>query len=662
VLVKFRIPKTILWVINLLLIFLLLFTLYRVVVFFAFRNKFYSDGISFGEVISSFLLGIRYDLRWIAIVLMPVVLISMSPRVSPFYSSSNKKFWSLYLAVATLLLFFFFAIGFGSLEYNQTPLDAGAMNFIEDFKISFEMIKQTYPIFWMLLGLVMVVVFFYWMYHRSHWQVINRTDGKGIPYRRKFFVFTAVILFIFIWGNIWWPPLTRGDSFRFRSEFKSYLALNPMQSFFGTIRLRKPDVKKEKAKTAYPIVAEWMGWPDKNSFNFRRVVAPRSGSIESRPNIVLVQCESFSMYKSSMSGNPLDASPYFKSLCDSGIFFEKCFTPHYATARGLFAIITGIPDAQQFKFSTRNPDAAKQHSIINEFEDYDKHYFLGGSPEFNNFEGILRNIKGLQMHVEGGFKSPKVNVWGISDKDLFMEANAEFKKATKPFFAFIQTSGNHHPYDRLISPGDTGFHKVTVDDETLRKYGFESLSQYNAFRYADYCFQSFIETTKKEKWFPNTIFVFVGDHGVAGNADAMYPPVWTTQRLTDEHVPLLFYAPELLQPSKHSEVISQIDVLPTIAGFLHMSYVNTTLGRDLLDQAKKNHFAFITNTTGGIGMVTDDFYFTNNFEFSNEQLSPMREGLVLTEQQQDSVRRKLSAFTNAFFETAKYLIMNNKRD
>jgi phosphoglycerol transferase MdoB-like AlkP superfamily enzyme len=255
-----------------------------------------------------------------------------------------------------------------------------------------------------------------------------------------------------------------------------------------------------------------------------------------------------------------------------------------------------------------------------------------------------------------------VNVWGISDKDLFMEANAEFKKATKPFFAFIQTSGNHHPYDRLISPGDTGFHKVTVDDKTLRKYGFESLSQYNAFRYADYCFQSFIETTKKEKWFPNTIFVFVGDHGVAGNADAMYPPVWTTQRLTDEHVPLLFYAPELLQPSKHSEVISQIDVLPTIAGFLHMSYVNTTLGRDLLDQAKKNHFAFITNTTGGIGMVTDDFYFTNNFEFSNEQLSPMREGLVLTEQQQDSVRRKLSAFTNAFFETAKYLIMNNKRD
>ena len=661
-LVKYKIPKTILWVINLFLIFLLLFTLYRQVTFFAFRHKFYPNGIGFGDVIPSFLLGIRYDLRWIAFILIPVVLISMNPKFSPFYSSRNKMWWTWYLAVATFIVFFFFAAGFGCLSYNQTPLDAGAMNFIEDFNISFQMIKQTYPVFWMILGLSAVVIFFRWMYHRSHWQVINKTDGKGIPYRRKFFVFSVLILFIFIWGNFWGSPLGRGDSFQFRNEFKSYLALNPLQSFFGTMKLRKPEFNSQKAKDAFPIMAEWMELPDKNNFSYHRVVAPRSGSLESQPNIVLVQCESFSMYKSSMSGNPLDASPFFNTLCQDGIFFERCFTPHYATARGLFAILTGIPDAQQFKFSTRNPEAMKQHSIINNFEDYDKYYFLGGSPEFNNFEGMLKNIKGLQMYTEGSFTSPKVNVWGISDKDLFLEANTVFKKATKPFFAYIQTSGNHHPYDRLISPGDTGFHKITVDDKELKKYGFESLSQYNAYRFADYCFRCFIEASRKESYFPNTIFVFVGDHGVAGNAEAIYPPVWSTQRLTDEHVPLLFYAPELLQPAKHSEVVSQIDVLPTIAGLLHQSYVNTTLGRDLLDPYKKNNFAFITNTTGGIGMLTDDFYFTNNMEFSNEQLSPMRDGISLTPKQEDSVKKKLSLFTNAFFETAKYLIMNNKKD
>ncbi len=654
---RYKIPKTILWVTNLLLIFLLIFTLFRLATFIAFRP----NGISFGDVIPSFLMGIRYDLRWIAFILLPVILLSMMPRLSPFYSARNKKWWTWYLAVTTFIVFFFFAAGFGSFSYNQTPLDAGAMNFVEDPGISLKMMFQTYPMVWMIMGLIVAVLFFRWMYHRSHWQVINRTDGKGIRYRRKYFVVTALILFLFTWGSLSWLPLNRNDSFKFRNAFKSYLAINPLQNFFATLKLRKPEFNEQKARAAFPLMAEWMQLPDPTSFSYRRQVGPRSNSLESRPNIILVQCESFSMYKSTMSGNPLDATPFFDSLCRKGIFFERCFTPHFSTARGLFAIITGIPDAQLFKFSSRNPEALQQHTIIDNLEDYEKHYFLGGSPEFNNFEGLLNNIDSLQMHAEGSFKSPKINVWGISDKDLFMEANEVFRKKDKPFFAFIQTSDNHRPY--TIPASDTDFLKVMVKEEELKKYGFESLQEYNCFRYSDYCFRKFIEAAQKEDYFHNTIFVFVGDHGVAGNATAVYPPVWTDQRLTDEHVPLLFFAPDLLPPQKRSEVVSQIDILPTIAGMLHQSYVNTTLGRDLLDPAKKNNYAFITNTAGGIGMVTDDFYFTRNINFPDEQLNFMhRGGSGLTKEQENAAREKLSAFTTAFYETSKYLIMNNKKD
>ena len=583
------------------------------------------------------------------------------PRLSPFYSSRNKKWWTWYLAVSTFIVFFFFAAGFGSFSYNRTPLDAGAMNFVEDPGISLKMMFQTYPMVWMILGLVVAVLFFRWMYHRSHWQVINRTDGRGIPYRRKYFVVTALILFLFTWGSLSGLPLTRNDSFKFRNAFKSYLAINPLQNFFATLKLRKPEFNEQKARAAFPLMAEWMQLPDATSFSYRREIGPRSNSLESRPNIILVQCESFSMYKSTMSGNPLNPTPFFDSLCRKGIFFERCFTPHFSTARGLFAIITGIPDAQLFKFSSRNPEALQQHTIINNLEDYEKHYFLGGSPEFNNFEGLLNNIDSLQMHAEGSFKSPKINVWGISDKDLFMEANEVFRKKDKPFFAFIQTSNNHRPY--TIPASDTDFLKVTVKEEELKKYGFESLQEYNCFRYSDYCFRKFIEAAQKENYFHNTIFVFVGDHGVAGNAAAVYPAVWTDQRLTDEHVPLLFFAPDLLPAQKRGEVVSQIDIMPTIAGMLHQSYVNTTLGRDLLDPAKKNNYAFITNTAGGIGMVTDDFYFTRNINFPDEQLTTMHtEGSGFGKQQHDSARQKLSAFTTAFYETSKYLIMNNKKD
>ena len=654
---KYKVPKTILWVINLLLIFLLIFTLFRVVTYFAFKPK----GLSFTDLIPSFLMGIQYDLRWMSIILLPIVVTSMMPQFSPFYSSRNKKWWTWYLAVVTFIVFIFFAADFGSFSYNQTRVDAGAMNFAEDFSISWQMMWQTYPMIWMLLGLIIAVLLFRWMYHKSHWRVINRTDGLGIPYRRKFFIMAALILGLFVYGRLSWPPLTWKHCFVFRDNFKSYLALNPLQNFFATLRLRAPEYNEQKARESFPLVADWMQLPDKKNFSYRRVISPGSHALESRPNIVLVMCESFSMYKSSMSGNPLKTTPFFDSMTAKGIFFERCFSPHFSTARGLFAIVTGIPDAQQFKFSTRNPLALEQHTIIDNFEGYSKHYFLGGNPEFNNFEGLLKNIDGLQMHTEGSFSSPKVNVWGISDKDLFLEANNVFKKEKAPFFAIVQTSDNHRPY--MIPEHDSDFVKVEVDDETLQKYGFESLNEYNTFRYSDHCFKKFIEAAGKEDYFHNTIFVFIGDHGVAGNADAMYPPAWTEYRLTDEHVPLLFYAPYLLAPQKRSEVVSQIDVLPTIAGMVQQPYVNTTLGRDLLDPEKKNNFAFITNTAGKIGMVTDDFYFIRNLNFPDEQLVPVRyNGLSYTKVQKDSVQHRLSEFTSAFFETARYMLMNNKKD
>ena len=146
--------------------------------------------------------------------------------------------------------------------------------------------------------------------------------------------------------------------------------------------------------------------------------------------------------------------------------------------------------------------------------------------------------------------------------------------------------------------------------------GFESVDEYNSFRYSDYCFQVFMEAARKEAYFNNTVFVFVGDHGVSGNALAVYGNVWTEERLTDEHVPLLFYAPGRLKPQARPEVVSQIDVLPTIASLTGQHYINTTLGRDVLSNQKGPHFAFIIHhDEGRIGMVTDQYYFTKNLNF-----------------------------------------------
>jgi phosphoglycerol transferase MdoB-like AlkP superfamily enzyme len=655
----FQFPKTLRWVLNLLGIFLLIFTLYRIITFLFFRP----EGMYWWDAMPSFLLGLRFDLRWVSIILLPIVLLSTYAGWSPFYSEFNKKIWSWYLAIVTFILFFFFAAGFGSFSYNQTPLDAGAMNFAEDFSISIRMIWQTYPLLWMLLGIGVAVFFFRWMYHKSHWQVISNTDGRGIQHRPSYFLLMAVVLGAFVHASLTIRPLQRSDCFRFQQSFLSYLAINPLQNFVGTLSLRQPSYNEDRTRALYPVLKDWMGWKKGDALHFSRLEAPRSNATESKPNIVLVQCESFSMYKSSMSGNPLNTTPFFDSLSRKGIFFERCFAPTFSTARALFAILTGIPDAQLFKFSSRNPQAVNQYTLVNTLEEYQKHYFLGGDAEFNNFEGILKNINGLQMHTGVRKNTPPVNVWGISDKDLLLEAHEVFSNAKDPFFAYIQTSGNHRPFQRLIPPSDTDFVRDTLSDDLLMRYGFESVDEYNAFRYTDYSFRAFFQKAQQAPYFQNTIFVFVGDHGVAGNATSVYPEVWTTQRLTDQHVPLLFYAPGIIAPQRRSEVVSQIDVLPTLFGLLHRPYENRTLGRDLLTPRTKKDFAFITNASDMIGVVTNEQYFTHNLNSGEEKLYSLRNTKqLLDEAAQKKTKRELAELTYALFETSRYMIMNNQKD
>jgi phosphoglycerol transferase MdoB-like AlkP superfamily enzyme len=266
----------------------------------------------------------------------------------------------------------------------------------------------------------------------------------------------------------------------------------------------------------------------------------------------------------------------------------------------------------------------------------------------------------VHLYEEGKYKSQNLNVWGISDKNLFLESTGVLANQQKPFFAIIQTADNHRPFD--IPEEDSDFIRQQIPEETLNKYGFESQEEFNAFSYTDFCFRKFIEAAKKSPWFNNTIFVFTGDHGVEGNADAIYPKAWTEQRLSDEHIPLLFYAPGLLAPQKRTETVSQIDILPTIAGMMQQPYLNTTLGRDLLDSAKKENAAFIIyHAPGWIGVVNDNYFFRKNIRIKKEELVAVRNNLpVLNKQQEDSIKNHLSQLTSAIYETARWMLINNK--
>jgi len=641
-----------------------------------------AQGHSFTEVFPSFLLGLRFDLRYVGILCLLLLLVGSLPVFQPFRTVAGRRIVLSLTAIAAFLLVLFYVVDFAHYGYLSQRLNASVLNYLSDAGISTRMVWQTYPVVRILLLLVVGV----WILRKLIGWAYNRIRGtrvageaSDVPSGRAriiWFVVSFLLLGLAVFGRIGQYPLRWSDAFSLGSDYQANLSLNPFQSFFSSLKFRHSVYDEAKVKEAMPVLAPYFGFNSRGSgpdgqvipADFQRQMPVKPGSLTSRPNVVVVICESFSAYKSSMWGNPLNTTPFFDSLCKDGIFFDRCFTPSYGTARGVWAVITGIPDvAAATTTSSRNPSAVDQHTIINDFEGYDKCYFLGGSTSWANIRGLLtNNIRGLRLYEQQDYSAPKVDVWGISDKNLFLEANKVLKQEEGPFFAVIQTADNHRPYT-IPEEDREAFHPVTMPIDSLRKYGFGSNEEMNAFRYTDFGYRTFIAAASKEKYFANTIFLFVGDHGIPGDAGALFPRVWTDQRLTAEHVPLLIWSPVLRHPQRMSNICSQVDVLPTLAGLCALPYLNTTLGRDLLDTARyaDKGLAFIYDPDQAyIGVVKGDYFYRRQLTTGKEEMvSVVGNELTSPATMTGPVKQQLQRLSDGLYETSRYMLLkNHKKD
>lgn len=661
---ELKIPKLTRWIFRTGIIFLLLMTLLRFSLYLFFSKQ----GNGFSDVIPAFLLGLRYDLRDVCILCLLLMILGSFSALHPFKTSTGRKVAFIVVGTAAFLLVFFYAVDFAHYSYLSQRLNASVLNYLKDAGISLQMVWQTYPVVRIIIILIIGTIFILWLIRNGYRKIDNGSSHATKKSRTWWFVISFLLFGFAIFGRAGQYPLRWSDAFGLGSDYKANLSLNPFQSFASSLKFLHATYDRVYVEDAFPVLAPYFGFNknDSSHLNFQRQISPRPGGITTTPNVVVVICESFSGYKSSMWGNPLNTTPYFNSLCRQGVFFDHCFTPTYGTARGVWAVITGIPDVEiQTTTSSRNPAAVDQHTIINNFNNYDKFYFIGGSTSWANVRGLLtNNIKDLHLYEQQDYSAPKIDVWGVSDKNLFLEANKVLGKQSKPFFAVIQTADNHRPYS-IPAEDQQEFHKISLSQDSLKQFGFQTNDEMNAFRYTDFCYEKFIEAAKQEKYFDNTIFLFVGDHGIVGDASQMFPKAWTDQRLTMEHVPLLIYAPKLLAPKRISYLCSQIDVLPTLAGLANIPYVNSTLGRDILDSANYagKAFSFIYDPDQGyIGLIKDNYLYRKQLQTGREEfISIINNDPVIINSQNASAESTMRKLSSGIYETSKYLILTNKK-
>lgn len=655
--------------------FLLLTGLFYLAVLTLLRLVFHWVFAPAGEtnMAGSFWMGFRYDARVVSILLLLIYFLSLF--ILPFRSVSqnfSRRFLLLFSRFFGWLVIIVYTFDFAHFAYLRQRLNASVLSYAEDTGISATMVWQSYPVLKIMLGwLIAFLLLFFatrWLYKK----VLILPDTISRRNYAVTYILTFFILAIAIFGRVGQFPLRWSDAYELNSDYKANLALNPFQSFMSSLKFRHAGFDRQQVKKYYGLMSTVLGVQKSDTASLifsRQIPATNTALFSQTPNVVLVICESFSAYKSSMWGNPLNTTPYFNELCKQGIFFRNCFSPAYGTARGIWAIITGTPDVTEFKTASRNPNLVDQQTILNQLKEYEKFYFLGGSASWANIRGVLKdNISGLHLYEQEDYSSPKIDVWGISDKNLFLEANKVLQKQTKPFFAVIQTADNHRPY--TIPKEDRPFVKIrSFPKDTLDKYGFWTNEELNAYAYMDYTYKIFMDAASKEPYFKNTIFVFVGDHGIRGIAGDMMPKVWTNQSLTLQHVPMLFYAPGIIPPQVIERKVSQVDIMPTIAGLVNKPVVNTTMGRNILslppvaDTDYINNHAFVLDFDRRlIGLVGGKYYYEYSLDTKQDGFYPLTHNNDLGSNEPPASERSLiKDLTLGYYETSRYLLFNNKK-
>ena len=622
-------------------------------------------------------IGLRFDLRLAILLMLPVALLAWLPVWNLTRSRVVRWLARLYLALGLGAVMLIYIVDFGHYAYLGVRINATVLRFLEDAQISTDMVWQTYPVVWISLGWAAVTALIFWLLLRLERVTLDR---PAKPISRLSLTWGSalmvVAIFLGVLGrveniNLENPvPLRWSDAFFSGDNQISALGLNPVIFLYDTLRVPSKPYDREQVAAHYEVVSHYLGvdQPDIKSLNFSRLQPPQPYAIagEQQPNVVFIMLESLGTSAVGAYGNPLNPTPNIDRLAKESWFFKNFYVPVTGTAKTVWASISGVPDVSRQETATRNPLITRQHSLINAMQGYDKYYMIGGNSGWANMNALIRqSIDDIQLLEERHWKSPIVDVWGVSDLDLFKESDKILRRQAegKPFFAYIQTAGNHRPF--TIPNENDGFEVLNVPLETVQNAGSRSVAQYNAVRLLDFNIGRLMEIAQEGGWYENTIFVMFGDHNTRISQIPHMPPAFEKLGLESNHVPLLIHAPKLLEPRVIEEAVGLVDLLPSVLGMAGIEFRNGAMGRDIQQPATEGErvvpLVLREGTFPLIGGVTKEFLLQMHHDGSQPSLHDIasQEPLKDVADQHPEEFRRLLALTRGLHETSRLMLYQN---
>ena len=642
--------------------------IFRVIFYFQFLgNQIFKPG----ELLHSWYLGVKFDLRYTLIVFIPFAIMVAIAR-NNIFSGIWKKISITYIVtifIATLLLYI---LDIGYYQYLGVRVNSSVVRFATNPLISLQMVWESYPVIW---GGLFVLIFTFII------AIITKRNFKKCSKNRfiaetklQYTIKLIISILIYaagIYGAIAYYPLRWSQAMFTQNQTLQGFTMNPGMNVYDTYKFKDTGFDLEETENNFPIISEYLGIEKRDTLDFRRPIAAIKQT--SKPNIVVIMLESMGSSKMSLHGNPMLATPVMDTLAMHGRFFPNFFVPGVGTARTVYTSLTGIPDISIKRTASRNQFIIDQRIIFNEFEGYEKYYFLGGNANWANIRAVFENnIADLNIFEEGDYDRPHTDVWGLTDYDLFYEADKRLKEKSKtgePFIAYIQTASNHKPY--TIGESDNDEFKVLeekdIDMKLFEGAAYDDIDQYNAVRYLDYNIGRFIERAKESAYFDNTIFVMFGDHDGSTRPYNFMKTPWYDLGVNSHRSVAIMYGPKYIKHEIDSLPTNLMDIMPTMASYTGEEMVNYTLGRNLNDSISENRVVFYGgNYSTPYVTVFDGKYMLkmtrNDSKFSLKDInSKDYNDDIYLENKNDPRIKQLQELLTAYYHSTKYLMFNNKK-
>ena len=565
---------------------LVVFFLFRLMLFTSIDYEFATD-ISFITKATAFVKGVWFDnviACYISILPLVVMWVSLFFKRFPRWAF---RFTSVFTSALYTIAFVVSAANVPYFQYFFTNINSSIFNWFGYAGTTGGMIfGETAYILPIICGILAIAFIWIANIKLSRWFASKAAKEEPLQYKMKPLIIyvaggLAVIgLCVFgIRGRTGYNPIKVSQAYYCQDAFLNQLGVSPtfnlLTSYMDDMRKENRPIELLDDSEALKNMQQYLNREGIEGVSpLARKVEAADSSMGKR-NVVMVLMESMSARLMQSYGQEKTLTPFLDSLYSQSRSYRNFYSSGIHTNHGITATLYCFP-------TVLNRNAMKGSKIpryvglpdVLAKNGYRNMFFMSHESQYDNMNAFFRTNGFHEIYAQEDYPAEEVvNSFGVPDAFLFKYALNKINEKAKdkqPFFSVILTISNHPPY---IIPD--GFKSRTSEPED------------QIVEYADRAIADFMRQAKKEPWYNNTIFVFLGDHGkIVGTPECEMPQSYN-------NVPLMIYG-EGVEPQIVTELASQVDVAPTLLSMLGIGYVQNNFGVDL-NAEKREYVAFTTD-------------------------------------------------------------------